>query len=61
MAFTLGIDYGTNSVRTIIVDCSDGQSGVGDIFNWSVDAVSEDPRLTIAARFTALNANQIEF
>jgi len=25
MAFTIGIDYGTNSVRTIVVDCSDGR------------------------------------
>jgi L-ribulokinase len=25
MAFTLGIDYGTNSVRAIIVDCSNGR------------------------------------
>lgn len=24
MAFTLGIDYGTNSVRAIVVDCSNG-------------------------------------
>jgi L-ribulokinase len=24
MAFALGIDYGTNSVRTIVVDCSNG-------------------------------------
>jgi L-ribulokinase len=25
MAFTIGIDYGTNSVRAIVVDCSDGR------------------------------------
>jgi L-ribulokinase len=25
MSFTLGIDFGTNSVRAVVVDCSDGQ------------------------------------
>ncbi len=25
MAFTIGIDYGTNTVRAIVVDCSDGR------------------------------------
>ena len=24
MAYTIGIDYGTNSVRAVVVDCSDG-------------------------------------
>src|SRR6202022_5199564 len=25
MAFTLGIDFGTNSVRAVVVDCSNGR------------------------------------
>jgi len=34
MPFTLGIDYGTNSVRALIVDCRDGSEIGSAVFNY---------------------------
>src|SRR5260370_16201863 len=34
MSFTLGIDYGTNSVRAIVVDCSDGREVGSSVVNY---------------------------
>jgi L-ribulokinase len=31
-AFTIGIDFGTNSVRAVVVDCADGQSVGSSVF-----------------------------
>ena len=33
-AFTIGIDYGTNSVRAIVVDCTDGHTVGTHVFNY---------------------------
>ena len=33
-AFTIGIDYGTNSVRAVVVDCADGQVRGTGIFDY---------------------------
>ena len=33
-SFTLGIDYGTNSVRAIVVDCSDGSEVAASVFSY---------------------------
>ncbi|MGH9175405.1 MAG: ribulokinase, partial [Vicinamibacterales bacterium] len=33
-AFTLGIDYGTNSVRAIVVDCRDGSTVGTQVFDY---------------------------
>ena len=33
--YTIGIDYGTNSVRSIIVDCSNGKIVGSNVFNYS--------------------------
>ena len=33
-AFTIGIDYGTNSVRAVVVDCADGQVWGTGIFDY---------------------------
>ncbi|MBM3751019.1 MAG: ribulokinase [Acidimicrobiia bacterium] len=34
MAFTIGVDYGTNSVRAIVVDCADGRTVGTSVFNY---------------------------
>jgi L-ribulokinase len=34
MAYTLGLDYGTNSVRALIVRCADGQELADHVFNY---------------------------
>ena len=34
MSFTIGIDYGTNSVRAIVVDCSDGREIGSAVVNY---------------------------
>jgi ribulose kinase len=46
MAFTFGIDYGTNSVRTVIVDCSDGRE-IGS-------CVVDYPTILVDTRLTGL-------
>ena len=33
-AFTIGIDFGTNSVRTVVVDCADGRELGTHVFNY---------------------------
>jgi L-ribulokinase len=33
-AFTIGVDFGTNSVRAIVVDCSDGRTFGTKVFNY---------------------------
>ncbi|MFP4581306.1 MAG: ribulokinase [Candidatus Sumerlaeia bacterium] len=32
MAYVLGVDYGTNSVRTVVVDCADGRELASHVF-----------------------------
>ena len=34
MVYTLGIDYGTNSVRALVVRCSDGKEIGSCVFNY---------------------------
>jgi len=34
VAFTIGIDYGTNSVRAVVVDCADGRTVGTSVFNY---------------------------
>lgn len=34
MPFTIGIDYGTNSVRAVVVDCTDGRTVGTSVFNY---------------------------
>ena len=34
MAFTIGIDYGTNSVRAVVVDCADGRTVGTSVFTY---------------------------
>ena len=33
-AFTIGLDYGTNSVRAVVVDCADGSALGTHVFNY---------------------------
>jgi L-ribulokinase len=33
-AFTIGIDYGTNSVRAVVVDCANGQTAGTSVFDY---------------------------
>jgi L-ribulokinase len=46
MAFTIGIDYGTNTVRAIVVDCSDGREIASRIVEYPTGkhGVILDPR-----------------
>jgi L-ribulokinase len=46
MAFTIGIDYGTNTVRAIVVDCSDGREIASCIVDYPTGkhGVILDPR-----------------
>lgn len=46
MKFTLGIDYGTNSVRALLVRCADGREFGSATFNYpsGTDGVLLDPR-----------------
>ena len=34
MAYTIGIDYGTNSVRAVVVDCADGRVAGASVFDY---------------------------
>jgi L-ribulokinase len=45
-AFTIGIDYGTNSVRAVVVDCADGRTLGTAVFPYpsGEDGVIVDPR-----------------
>ena len=33
-AFTIGVDYGTNSVRAVVIDCSNGREVGASVFNY---------------------------
>ncbi len=33
-AFTIGVDYGTNSVRAVVIDCSNGEEIGASVFNY---------------------------
>lgn len=33
-AFTIGVDYGTNSVRAVVIDCADGREAGSSVFNY---------------------------
>lgn len=33
-AFTIGVDYGTNSVRAVVIDCANGQEAGAAVFNY---------------------------
>jgi L-ribulokinase len=46
MAFTIGIDYGTNSARAVVVDCTNGESRGVHVFDYPSgrDGVLLDPR-----------------
>ncbi len=33
-AFTIGVDYGTNSVRAVVIDCADGREVGAHVFNY---------------------------
>jgi L-ribulokinase len=33
-AFTIGVDYGTNSVRAVVIDCANGQEAGSSVFNY---------------------------
>ena len=51
-AFTIGIDYGTSSVRALVVDCADGRAVGGAIFDYpsGQDGVLLDERDVHLAR-----------
>ena len=34
MAYTIGIDYGTNSVRAVVVDTADGHTVGASVYNY---------------------------
>jgi L-ribulokinase len=46
MAFTIGIDYGTNSVRAVVVDCADGRDVGTHVFDYpsGEQGILLDPR-----------------
>ena len=46
MAFTIGIDYGTNSVRAVVVDCADGRVVGAHVFDYpsGEQGILLDPR-----------------
>jgi L-ribulokinase len=52
MAFTIGIDFGTRSVRAVIVDCKDGREVSSSVFNYPLGSagVLIDPKDTNLAR-----------
>ncbi|TVP79101.1 MAG: ribulokinase [Puniceicoccaceae bacterium] len=52
MAYTIGLDYGTNSVRALIVRCSDGKELGSAVFDYPSGnaGVIEDPRDPLLAR-----------
>jgi L-ribulokinase len=55
MPFTIGLDYGTNSARALVLGCfgiEAGQSAVGDIFKWWVEGVCQGDD-SLHARLTA--------
>jgi len=45
-AFTLGLDFGTNSVRAVVVDCADGSTAGTHVFDYpsGIHGVIVDPR-----------------
>ena len=45
-SFTIGIDYGTNSVRAIVVDCETGNEIASSVFNYPTgrQGIILDPR-----------------
>src|SRR5512143_3234530 len=45
-AFTLGLDYGTNSVRAVVVDCANGATIGAHVFDYpsGTQGVIIDPR-----------------
>src|SRR5260370_30745199 len=52
MAFTLGIDFGTNSVRAVVVDCANGREIGSCVIDYPSGkrGVLLDPRDPILAR-----------
>src|SRR5512141_302757 len=34
MAYTIGVDFGTNSVRAVVVDCADGRVVGASVFDY---------------------------
>ncbi len=46
MAFTIGLDYGTNSVRAVVVDCADGRDVGTHVFDYpsGEQGILLDPR-----------------
>src|SRR5512134_3656216 len=51
-AFALGIDYGTNSVRALVVDCADGREAGTFVFDYpsGEQGILLDPRNPHLAR-----------
>lgn len=51
-AFTIGIDFGTSSVRAVVVDCADGRAVGASVFDYpsGADGVLLDPREPHLAR-----------
>ena len=51
-AFTIGIDYGTNSVRAVVVDCADGRTAGAHVFAYPSgdQGILLDPRQPHLAR-----------